>query len=150
MRILNFSVGIGTLIIVGASVVVGLIVLTLIYRRIPKRLKSEYFLARWNELKAYLRDKKTWPEALIEADKLLDKALRRRKYRGKSMGERLVAAQRTFTDNDGVWFAHNLSKKILADSSVRLKEADVKEALICFRQALRDIGALPNGEARDS
>lgn len=82
--------------------------------------------------------------AIIEADKLLDLALTRRRFKGNSMGERLVSAQRTFSDNDGVWFAHNLSKKLLVDRSSKLKEIDVKDALVCFRQALRDLGALPN------
>jgi hypothetical protein len=97
-------------------------------------------------LQGYLKDKKTWTEAVIEADKLLDRALKKRKFRGKSMGERMVAAQHSFTDNDGVWYAHNLCKKILTDDALRLKEADVKDALIAFRQALRDIGALPTNK----
>lgn len=126
--------------------VILLIVGTIIYRRIPKSLKVQYFIAKWKELQVFLPDKKTWSEAIIEADKLLDRALKKRKFRGKSMGERMVAAQRIFSDNDGVWFAHNLSKKILADDNLKLKEVDVKEALIGFRQALRDIGALPKSK----
>ena len=46
------------------------------------------------------------------------------------------------TDNDAVWFAHNLSKKLLDESAGKLKEADVKKSLIGIRQALRDLGAL--------
>ncbi len=129
---------------------VGLVAMVIIYRRIPKKLNKDYFAAHWRELKTYLRSKKTWPEAIIEADRLLDKALKKRKFRGKSMGERLVSAQRIFTDNDSLWFAHNLCKKVLVDDNVRLKEADVKDALLGFGQALRDIGALPNGGSRKS
>ncbi len=132
--------------IVGLSAggVLFLIVAAFVYRRIPKRLKSEYFLSQWKALQAYLKDKKSWADALLEADKLLDRALKKRKFRGKSMGERMVAAQRVFSDNDGVWYAHNLCKKIVSDETLRLKEADVKDALVAFRQALRDIGALPS------
>lgn len=133
-----FAVAIGSIILL----IVGII----IFRRVPKSLKAEYFIAKWKELQAFLPDKKTWAEAIIEADKLLDRALKKRKYKGKSMGERMVAAQRIFTDNDGVWYAHNLSKKLLADDTVKLKEIDVKDALIGFRQALRDIGALPKSK----
>lgn len=110
--------------------------------------KPEKFAERWKELQNFCRDKATWKEALIEADKLLDKALKKRKFKGKSMGERLVNAQRFITDNDDIWDAHNLVKKLIdAPEKVRLREDDVREALISFREALKDLGALPNPRA---
>lgn len=140
-----------TIVTVSGGFVAGLVGILAVVLRVPKRLKRDYFVARWKELQNYCKDKKTWPDALAEADKLLDRALKKRKFKGKSMGERMVAAQRTFTDNDRAWFAHNLAKKVRAnDPKLRLKESDVKDALIGFRQALRDIGALPNAESRDS
>ena len=132
----------GLLISVGVGAVLVLIIASLVYRRIPKKLKVEQFLGDWKELQSYCRDKKTWPNAIQEADKLLDKALKKRKYKGKRMGERMVSAQRIITDNDRLWFAHNLAKKVMADPKLRLKEEDVKNALIGFRQALKDLGAL--------
>ncbi|MCA9329016.1 hypothetical protein KDA11_00040, partial [Candidatus Saccharibacteria bacterium] len=80
--------------------------------------------------------------AIINADKLLDDALKKKRLKGKSMGERLVQAQKELSDNDGVWFAHNLAKKLLNDSYSKLKETEVKKSLVGFRQALRDLGAL--------
>lgn len=130
--IISLSVGLVFLVIFG----------TFIYRRIPKKLKVEQFIGDWKELQTYCRDKATWPQAIADADKLLDKALKRRKFKGKSMGERMVSAQRSVTDNDRLWFAHNLAKKVISDPKTKLKEADVKTALIGFRQALKDIGAL--------
>lgn len=123
-------------------VVVGVVV----FRRVPKKLKSDIFISRWRDIQSYCKDKKQWPQALVEADALLDTALKRRKFKGKSMGERMVSAQRLFTNNDGVWFAHNLYKKVVADPSVRLKEADMKAALVGFRQALKDLGALQTAD----
>lgn len=138
-----------------ATVLVGLVAalfgVLAIVLKIPKKLKADYFVSQWKELQNFCKDKATWPKALADADKLLDRALKKRKFKGRSMGERLVAAQRTFTDNDAVWFAHNLAKKAHAgDPKFRLKESDVKDALVGFRQALRDIGALPRGQSRDS
>jgi hypothetical protein len=100
-------------------------------------------VASWRELQSLCRDKATWPLALIQADQLLDKALKRRRFKGKSMGERMVSAQHILTDNDAVWFAHNLVKKMTADSTKKPRQKDVKHALVGFRQALRDLGALP-------
>ena len=125
------------------GVVVLLIMLAVFIRKVPKKLKRDKYSDKWKTLQGYCRDKATWPKAITEADKLLDKALKRRKFKGKSMGERMVSAQRKFTNNDTVWFAHNLCKKVLTDPDARLREQDVKTALVGFRQALRDLGALP-------
>lgn len=136
---------------VGIIVVVVLIAGAVFLKKRPKTFKKDRFIAKWRELQGYCRDKATWPLAIIEADKLLDKALRMRKLKGKTMGERLVAAQRLFSDNDDVWFAHNLAKKLAGGpEEPKLKESDVKDALIGFRQALKDIGALPSGDKTNS
>lgn len=137
---------IGLLVSIAVGAVLLLIIGSFVYRRIPKKLKVEQFIGDWKELQSYCRDKATWPQAIIDADKLLDRALKRRKFKGKRMGERMVSAQRVISDNDRLWFAHNLAKKVIADPAIRLKETDVKLALIGFRQALKDIGALQTTE----
>jgi hypothetical protein len=136
--------------IIAAGIMLVLLCVLVIAVKIPKKLKSNYFVTSWKELQSFCKEKHTWPQAIESADQLLDKALKKRKFKGKTMGERMVSAQRTFTDNDGAWFAHNLRKKITADPTFKLKESDVKDALVGFRQALRDIGALPHGESRDA
>jgi hypothetical protein len=115
------------------------------FRGPKKRIKkTDKFVARWREIQGYCRDKASWANALIEADKLLDSALKKRRFKGKSMGERMVAAQRFITDNDDIWDAHNLVKKLTANpDKVRLRESDVKEALLSFKLALKDLGAFP-------
>ncbi|MCW1907811.1 MAG: hypothetical protein KIH63_000530 [Candidatus Saccharibacteria bacterium] len=107
-----------------------------------RRVNKPKYKARWQELQKFLASRETWPLAVITADKLLDEALKKRRFKGRSMGERLVSAQRTFSDNDGVWFAHNLSKKLADESAVRLRQVDVKKSLVGVRQALRDLGVL--------
>ena len=114
-------------------------------RKMPRRLKVRKYVGDWKELQLFCKDRATWPKALEDADKLLDQALRRRKYKGRSMGERLVSAQRKLTDNDSIWTAHNLTKKITENPALRLRESAVKSALIAYRQALKDLGALPDG-----
>jgi len=136
------------LIACGAMLAVS--VLFFIYRKIPKRLKSDNFAKQWKDLQTLCKDRKTWPEALTKADNLLDKALKKRKFKGKTMGERMVSAQKVFTDNDGIWFAHNLYKKIASEELSRLKEIDVKGALIAYRQALRDVGALKSEQTKNN
>jgi hypothetical protein len=139
-----------TFLILLAAVIVCIVGTLVFIKKWPRKLKPSIFLTRWKSLQVLCKDKSTWPEALSEADILLDKALRRRKYKGKSMGERLVSAQRSFTNNDAVWFAHNMCKKVLSDPDARLREDDVKAALIGFRQALRDLGALPSNLSQEA
>ena len=126
------------------SVLFLLAVIIYVFIFSPRKLKHEYFIEKWKQIQLNCKDKNTWPKALEEADSLLRCALKKRKFKGKSMGEKMVTAQRLFTDNDSLWYAHNLYKKVISpDNKKRLKESEVKDALIGFRQALRDLGALP-------
>lgn len=111
-------------------------------RRRPRKLNQEYYMERWQTLQGLCKDKATWPLAVIDADKLLDDALKRSRYRGKTMGERLVAAQRDIANNDDVWFGHKLRNRLVHESNVKLTERMVKEALLGIRSALKDLGAL--------
>lgn len=111
-------------------------------RLFRRRLKAKKFQQRWQDLQRHCATRKTWPQAIIEADDLLCEALKKRGYKGKTTGERLVAAQHDLTANEEVWFGHKLRNK-MADVDVRrLKKQDILEALSGFRQALRDLGAL--------
>jgi hypothetical protein len=104
------------------------------------------FQEKWQDLQQLCRDKLSWGEAVTKADDLLGEALKKRRFRGKGIGERLVKAQKMLTDNDSAWFGHKLRNKIDTEPNIKLREQDVKQALIGIRQALKDLGALPNGQ----
>jgi hypothetical protein len=129
--------------VVASVISVGLILIVLILVwRMPRRLRRDKFVARWRRLQQRCPDKSQWAQAITEADDLLDEALKKKKYKGKSMGERLVAAQKDFTNNDAVWFGHKLRKKLDDSPEYPLKKHEVQKALFGLRQGLRDIGAL--------
>lgn len=129
--------------VIGVVLLLALVtVVSFLQRRKPKKLKSEYYQKKWHMLQTLCVEKATWPLAIIDADKLLDDALKRLKYRGKTMGERLVAAQHDIKDNDGVWYGHKLRNRLVHENDVKLKERDVKDALMGIRAALKDLGAL--------
>ena len=128
-----------------ALVGAGLAVLggiTFMSRFTRKGLNREYFTGRWRTLQKGLNKKDAWPMAVIQADSLLDEALRKRRFKGKTMGERLVSAQKTLSDNDTTWFAHKLRNKLVHEVDINLSQKDVQKALVGFRQALKDLGAL--------
>jgi hypothetical protein len=109
---------------------------------VPSKLNQEYYQNRWTELLTRVKTSDGMALAVIDADKLVDDALKKKHFRGKTMGERLVAAQRTLSDNDAVWYAHKLRNRLVHEQNVRLRKRDVQKALAGFRQALRDLGAL--------
>ncbi len=131
---------------VGIAVVIIAVALFFVWRRRARPLKSVYFQEKWNDIQKLCGHKENWPQVVHQADALLDEALKKCRARGRSMGERLVSVQRKLTDNDGAWFGHKLRNKLEADPSTKLKEVDVKDALIGIRQALKDLGALPGGQ----
>ncbi len=105
-------------------------------------LDKEYFGQRWKELLTYLQSENARQLAVIEADKLLDEALKRRRYGGKTMGERMVSAQKAFSNNNAAWAAHKLRNRLVHEHNVKLRHNEVEAALKNFRQALKDLGAL--------
>jgi hypothetical protein len=138
-----------------AAILPGIVVVIIVggllgfrWWRRPRQLDKKHFQGKWKDLQKLCIDKKTWPQAIVAADALLDEALKKSRVSGKSMGERLVKAQRILTDNDGVWYGHKLRNKIDAEPSFRPKEVDIKQALIGIRQALKDLGALPSDQPK--
>ena len=127
---------------IAAAILILIILAVIVRRRRPAKINSEHFAERWKALQQNCATRKNWPQAIIEADDLLDDALKKCRYKGKTPGERLVAAQHTLTSNDTVWFGHKLRKTIATEDVRKLKKSDVLEALAGFRQALRDLGAL--------
>ena len=128
-----------------AVIVFGLLVLGvvgLVHKRRPYVMRKDYFENQWIQLLTRVKSPEGMILAVIDADKLLDEALKRRRFRGKTTGERLVAAQRLISDNDAVWYAHKLRNRLVHEPNIRLKKSEAQSALAGFRQGLRDLGAL--------
>lgn len=105
-------------------------------------LNPERFQRKWLELLARVRTHEGMMLAIIDADRLLEEALRKKGFKGKTVGERLVSAQKILTDNDAIWYAHKLRNRLVHEPEIRLKKDEAKMALAGFRQALKDLGAL--------
>ncbi len=130
------------IIFIVSIVLVSISTALFIYKKLPKRLKHDKFYENWKNIQKYCAEKESWQKAIVEADDLLEKALKKRKIKGLTMGERLVAAQNIFTNNDGVWFGHKLRTKLDANPHAKITQDDTKKALLGIGQALKDLGAL--------
>jgi len=127
------------------AIVFGLVVLFVLSRLVshrPHRLNRQYYQKKWLEILARVKTYDGMILAVIDADKLFDEALKKRNYKGKTMGERLVSAQRDMSDNDAVWYAHKLRNRLVHEPTTRLRKNEAKNALAGFRQGLKDLGAL--------
>ncbi len=135
-------------IIIGVAILAIFLISTsvIIWMRIAKKRRLPVqFREKWLDIQRLCTNKETWGQAVLNADELLDSALKKKRIKGKTMGERLVTAQRRLSDNDSVWYAHNLAKKLKADSGRTMREAQAKKSLVGVRQALRDLDML-NGK----
>lgn len=128
--------------VVAVVLLVAVIIGGSLFKFKPRKLNQEYFQNRWKEAQKLCSENDTWPLAVINADKLLDEALKRRHYKGKSMGERLAAAQHELTDNDAVWYSHKLRNRLVHEQNVKLGKRQVKKAMIGIGRALKDLGAI--------
>ena len=80
--------------------------------------------------------------AVINGDKLLDKALVEMGVPGKTMGDRLKRIGGKFTDVNAVWRAHKLRNVIAHEQDYELTYRQAANALTIYKQALKDLGAI--------
>ena len=109
-----------------------------------KQLDVDRYRMRWLKIEQQLkRDEPTsYHLTVLEADKLLDLALRERSVSGSTMGERMKAAKDTWSNANAVWSAHKLRNQIAHESDIQVQYDDARRALAGFKQALKDIGAI--------
>lgn len=79
---------------------------------------------------------------IIEADKLLDKAMIEMGASGKTMGDRLKKIGGRFSNLNSVWRVHKLRNMIAHESDVEITYKQASNALVVYKQALKDLGAI--------
>lgn len=129
-----------TTILIIVLAVVLLVLISLIGRARPKCIDKLYFKNEWADVLALQKEYKTRPMSIINADKLLDEALKGFGYHGETMAERLVSAKNQLKDRDSVWAAHKLRNKLVHEPLFEPSEKAVKRALEGYRKAFKDLG----------
>lgn len=84
----------------------------------------------------------TFALSIINADKLLDRAMHEAGVPGKTMGDRLKRAGGKFTNINAVWRAHKLRNAIAHESDLEITYRQAASALLIYKQALKDLGAI--------
>ncbi len=98
------------------------------------------FLAIENKLKE--NNPATFMTTIIEADKLLDKALIEMGVPGKTMGDRLKKSGDKFSNLNSVWRVHKMRNAIAHESGYEVSYRQAFNALTVYKQALKDLGAI--------
>ena len=130
-----------------AILFVGLLMLAVIAMsrgQTKRQLDQEFYQRRIEEIEALLKkgEASSNSMAILNADKLLDSALRERRFRGNTMAERLKSASSTFRNRDSIWSAHKLRNRIAHEDGVVVGDDQAQRALNTFKSGLRDLGAL--------
>lgn len=102
------------------------------------RLNKKYYQEHWQKIETEKND----ALAIIAADKLVDHALIHAHIRGKTMGERLKKSTGLIKDINGVWYSHKLRNSLVHEPDFKINFAIRKRALLNFKKALKDLGAL--------
>jgi hypothetical protein len=107
-------------------------------------LNVDKYRLRWLQIEQQLKkdDPSSFHLTVLNADKLLDQALREKGIRGTTMGERMKTIKDTWSNANSVWSAHKLRNQIAHESEVSVSYDDARRALSGFKQALKDLGAI--------
>ena len=105
-----------------------------------KQAYQAKFLAIENKLNQ--NNAATFMVVIMEADKLLDKAMIEMGIPGKTMGERLKKGGDKFSNLNAVWRAHKLRNALAHESDLEITYKQAFNALHIYKQALKDLGAI--------
>ena len=128
------------IIIVGALIFVAI----LLTGKRNYHLNTEFYQSKFLAIESRLQKENpaSYTLSIIEADKLLDKALMEVGLVGKTMGDRLKKSNGRFSDINAVWHAHKLRNAIAHDADFEIGFMQAKNALSTYKQALKDLGAI--------
>ena len=123
--------------------VVGVIFLVFASKRAP-RLNVEKFRSRWLAIESSLdkENQASWQLAVLNADKLVDKALRDSHYKGGTMGERMKSAEKVWSNTNHIWGVHKIRNRLAHEPDAAISYDISRRALAAYKQALKDLGAI--------
>lgn len=113
-------------------------------RRGGQALDVDRYRTSWLQIERQLvrGEESSYHLAILNADKLLDQALRQRGVKGATMGERMKSANNGWSNANAVWSAHKLRNRIAHEPNVKVEYNDTRRAMMAYRQALKDVGAI--------
>lgn len=127
-------------------IIVGALLFAIIgfTRKGPRHMDVDHYRTKWLAIEQQLKrdEEASYSLCVLNADKLLDQALKDRGMKGETMGDRLKSAKNIFSNRNNVWSAHKLRNKIAHEPDVKVTYDSARYALADFKRALKDVGAI--------
>lgn len=125
------------------AALVGVVYLRVMTKQGPG-LNVKRYQTKWLEIENSVakNNPASWQLAIMNADKLLDMALRDRRFKGQTMGERMKSAAKVWKNANHVWGAHKIRNQLAHEVTVQLTYDTTLRSLSAFKQALKDLGAI--------
>lgn len=113
-------------------------------RNSPRSLDVEKYRSRWMTIETQLsrNDIGSHTLCVMNADKLLDQALRDRGIQGNTMAERMKSCQGKWTNGNGLWAAHKVRNRLAHETDATIDYDRARQALVAYKQGLKDLGAI--------
>lgn len=152
---MTVTIDLGVLLTGAGAVIFGAVLIgiaVLIYNKVSRFFASRKFLVtdrttmrrRWLEVEELLHAEGGMSDkmAVLEADKLLDHALKYLALPGDTLGERLRFAEYKYPKIKKVWWAHKIRNQLVHEATFRLDQGVARKAVKEFKKALEMLGAI--------
>lgn len=128
------------IVIVGA----GILFVVTHGRKSGKHLDVERYRISWLKIEQHVvkNEESSYHLAILNADKLLDQALKQSGVKGETMGERMKTSAKMWSNANNVWMAHKIRNRIAHEPNITVSYDETRRALAAFKQGLKDLGAI--------
>jgi hypothetical protein len=111
-------------------------------QRLQQTPEQKDFAQKWQQIEQMIAvdNELAYRAAIVEADKLLDYALKAKRLAGADLGGRLKVAGYKF-NTEAAWQAHKVRNRLVHDGDFHLTKAQAQAALINYKKALKNLGA---------
>lgn len=109
---------------------------------LPSASTTGALRGRWDEITAHLDSAREndWKLAILEADKLVDVALRQKGFPGDTFGDRLTNIQPgMLVSLDGLWWAHRVRNRVAHEMDYFLRYTEARQAVSYYEVALSEL-----------
>jgi hypothetical protein len=133
-----------TLLVIAAALAAMIIFAIILTRRRRSGLNVEKYRSDWLKIDNSLDNSNpmTFQMAILNADKLLDRALKDIGAPGDTMGDRLKVSSSRFSDINQVWTVHKLRNRIAHETDIKINLIVAKKAMYTYKKSLKELGAI--------
>jgi len=108
---------------------------------VPDRRKIQ---KHWQEIENLMKmtGASHFEKAVIQADKLVNLAMKQKGAKGEIFADRARDFRKKFSDYDGLWKAHILRNNLVHEPDFEIYKFSAEKAIKRFHKALKDLGIL--------